>query len=228
MKSTTLENCIWLGGSGYSIEAGTVCHLLFSAEGITIQALRDEPFKVPMLELCSVEISGPGTVVRGGGIIGGGFGVDGAIEGIAVATLLNALTTKTKIHTFLLVITNVGEFHLHYSGMEPSALRIALSHTFTALRRLDLSWKRSRISIIEADRDANNLSNEDFERMKSRLLFPLPDPSPKVASGQHQAAYLGPVGRCPSCRTSIPLNSKECSKCKALFGEGSSWQVIPT
>lgn len=46
-----------------------------------------------------VEIGGPGLVRTGGGFVGGGFGAAGAIEGMAIASVLNALTTRTSIKT---------------------------------------------------------------------------------------------------------------------------------
>ncbi len=34
-------------------------------------------------------------------------------------------------------------------------------------------------------------------------------------------------GRCPNCDANIYLHSQECERCKALFGNGSTWQVKP-
>jgi hypothetical protein len=75
-------------------------------------------------------------VTSGGGFIGGGFGVEGAIVGIGVASLLNALTTKTNTFTFtfMQLETTDGEVFFHYGAMEPSALRMELSPVFVALR----------------------------------------------------------------------------------------------
>jgi len=46
-----------------------------------------------------LEIGGPGLVKTGGGFVGGGFGARGAIEGMAIAAVLNGLTTRTSIKT---------------------------------------------------------------------------------------------------------------------------------
>ena len=43
-----------------------------------------------------LEIGGPGLVKTGGGFVGGGFGARGAIEGMAIAAVLNGLTTRTS------------------------------------------------------------------------------------------------------------------------------------
>jgi hypothetical protein len=165
--------------------------------------------------------------MTGGGFAGGGFGVEGALQGIAVATVLNALTTKSKIHTFVAVITNVGELHFHYAGMEPSALRVALASTYTALRRLDPNWQRARLAALEYDKKHRGLSDHEFERLATRILQPLPA-HPEVAPAmQAPAAVAGPLGMCPSCKTIIQLHADECPKCKALFGADSAWSVIP-
>ena len=55
--------------------------------------------EVPYGQVEHVEIGGPGLVRRGGGFVGGGFGARGAIEGMAIAAVLNALTTRTSIKT---------------------------------------------------------------------------------------------------------------------------------
>jgi hypothetical protein len=37
----------------------------------------------------------------------------------------------------------------------------------------------------------------------------------------------GPMGTCPNCSATIPISAKDCPKCKASFGEGSTWKVAP-
>lgn len=45
---------------------------------------------------------------------------------------------------------------------------------------------------------------------------------------EEQHAYdLLPKGNCPGCETVIPLSASECPKCRALFGPGSAWTVLP-
>jgi rubrerythrin len=36
-----------------------------------------------------------------------------------------------------------------------------------------------------------------------------------------------PKGICPMCESIIPLSLLECPKCGALFGKGSSWEIMP-
>jgi hypothetical protein len=34
-------------------------------------------------------------------------------------------------------------------------------------------------------------------------------------------------GTCPNCRSVIPLDSKQCPHCTAVFGDGAAWRVEP-
>src|SRR5437879_5172452 len=115
-----LEYCVVLGGSGYRLTAGREATVDFLADSIAFYinsmvgagpAAADARITYP--EVIGIQIEGPGAVSRGGGFIGGGFGFEGALEGIAIATVLNALTTKTKIHTFIQILSDVGEVFLH-------------------------------------------------------------------------------------------------------------------
>jgi hypothetical protein len=82
---------------------------------------------IPAEQLSAVDIYGPGAVTTGGGFIGGGFGVVGAAVGIAIATALNALTTKTSLVTFIRLAEPQRELFVHYGILEPGALRVELS-----------------------------------------------------------------------------------------------------
>lgn len=67
--------------------------------------------------------------------MGGGFGLEGAAEGILLATALNLLTTRTKIDTVICFQTPSAELFLHHKGETPDALRIRLSQVFNILRQ---------------------------------------------------------------------------------------------
>jgi len=121
-------------------------------------------------EIHSVHIQGPGTVTTGGGFVGGGFGFAGAVEGIALAGILNALTTKTKVHTFIDFVTDSGELFLHYGLLEPAALRIALSPVFVYLRRLDPNYIADRTRRLQALRERNVVDDREFRRLLGRLM----------------------------------------------------------
>lgn len=238
-----LQGCTYLGGAGIPFIEGERIDAFFDASDISIRGEKRSA-KFSYVELAELAITGPGKVTTGGGFVGGGFGVEGALEGIALAAVLNALSTRTKINTFITAITNFGEIHLHYAGMEPGALRIALAAVFHRMRQADPVWIAARSKSIDA---AEELPIDEQSELRARLLAPpqWPDPEAEAAfrrqeqeaeaalrkQGHDQHAQLeferGPKGTCPNCERVIGLYVESCPHCKSDFGEGSSWQVRP-
>lgn len=230
-NNPSLADCIVLGANGFPFAIGSKIRLSFDSTNVHCSSkVRTASFS--LAELAELNISGPGSVTTGGGFIGGGFGVDSALEGIAVATALNFLSTKTKVHTFLTLVTNFGELHLHYSGMEPGALRIALAAVFVRIRRLDPIWQESRLKVLLAQQAAGRLSADELAAAKKRLLVESDWKDPMLEAEElrqlHRANIEnGPKGQCPNCDSIVPLHSESCPKCKAAFGIGSAWQIAP-
>jgi hypothetical protein len=71
-----------------------------------------------------------GAVRSGGGFVGGGFGVVGAAEGMAIASPLNSLSTKRSIHTTVRLEAEGAELFLFTSQATPntSVMRFAEVH----------------------------------------------------------------------------------------------------
>jgi len=238
MHHISLERCACLGSYNYPISPGDSANLTFESSALLARLADGSAFSITYFELASIEVSGPGLSTTGGGFIGGGFGVTGAIEGMAIAAILNGLTTKSKIHTFVSLITNIGELHLHYHGMEPGALRIALAPVYATLRRISPTWREERRAGLELARTEGNLSGSDFERLSQRLTQPakevrIPPPEQQHASPPKQqpasppTVISGPLGRCPNCAATISLHADECPSCMAMFGAHSAWKVVP-
>lgn len=119
-----------VGGSGFDLETGAICSVLTLPDAVDIRA---EVFGVgiatiPYARLTGIDIAG-GAITRGGGFIGGGFGVAGAAEGMLVASLLNSLTRRTTID--LAIASIDGELLLNHSVIPPDELRRRLSVLFT-------------------------------------------------------------------------------------------------
>lgn len=230
-----LEGCTVLGANGFPFAAGGTLSLQFEEKSVNfIGPGRTASFSYA--ELAELNISGPGSVTTGGGFVGGGFGVEGALQGMAIATVLNLISTRTKIHTFLTLITNFGEIHLHYSGMEPSALRIALAPVFVKLRRLDPAWIAQRTSVLDQQCAAGVIDRESYVAAMRRLSIASDWKDPvlemrdlKALKEASDRALLdsAPKGSCPNCGSVIPVISESCPKCKAAFGIGSAWQILP-
>lgn len=230
MHEIVLNRCAYLGGCNYPIAAGDVATLRFGSKELLIRLFNEVSFSLPYLELASIEVSGPGTITSGGGFIGGGFGVEDALEGMAIAAVLNALTTKSKIHTFLNFITNIGELHFHYGEMEPGALRVALAPVHTTLRMLNPRWRKERIEAMQLAQAQGTISETEFADLQRRLSTPTIEigvPPPATSKKEASPQVAGPKGRCPNCGATVALQADECYSCKALFGPDSAWKVVP-
>jgi hypothetical protein len=226
-----LKDCIVLGGSGFPFTPGQSSNISF-CDGFVICRSRDSIAKFSFLEVIDVSVTGPGTVTTGGGFIGGGFGVEGALEGIAIAGVLNMLTTKKKIHTFVTLTTNFGELHLHYGAMDPAPLRIYLSAVFVQLRRLDPKWIREREQLISSHLENGLITPEEAGIFKSRLTSSPTWLDPKVEVEAQRlldemSSKEDPKGLCPNCEKVISLHSETCKYCRANFGQYASWSVTP-
>lgn len=216
--------------------------MLFTEKHVIVQGMT-RPARFSYFELVEFNITGPGSVSTGGGFIGGGFGVEGAIEGVAIAAVLNALTTKTKIHTFITLITNFGELHLHYDKMEPAVMRVALASVFLRMRSWSPQWREHRLSVLESAKAIGQIDEFQFAELVSRLNIPpvWPDPmAEEVVRKQEEAVRMqeeaehrriadesAPKGVCPNCETMISIFAETCPRCKAFFGSGSSWSIKP-
>lgn len=103
-----------IGVSGFPVEIGSRCSVLTLPDAVDIRAEIDGDgvATVPYTNLTKIDISG-GTSTTDAGMIGGGFGLQGAAEGIAVASILNALSRKTSIRTWLWIASPYGDLRLH-------------------------------------------------------------------------------------------------------------------
>jgi hypothetical protein len=89
-----------IGGSGHDLAAGTKVNVRFDSDGVNIVPATGDQIAISCAEITGIDIEGQGRVESGGGYMGGGFGA-GALAGMAVASVLNALTSKTQIETIL-------------------------------------------------------------------------------------------------------------------------------
>lgn len=210
-----LTNCTVLGGVGLGCVEGETINLELSNQNFKGSNSQESVFEVSTIELAEIIISGPGSTKTGGGFIGGGFGAINAMEGIALAGILNALTTKTRIHTFITFITNIGELHVHYGELEPGALRIVLSPIFATIRLNDPVWIAAREAVLNRKLGMGLIDESHHKALKSRL---------NIGRTLESEARMG---RCPSCRERLPLIALTCIKCRANFGPGSAWRVLP-
>lgn len=123
-----LRNCTYAGGSGYRLEEGLSYDLIFTTETLRFLQAGDLLDTVVTLDaLRDVTVTGKGEVTSGTSFFGGGFGIEGAVKGMAIARALNALTLRTHMDTSLRIQTNDGELFFHSGDATPERLRIELS-----------------------------------------------------------------------------------------------------
>lgn len=123
-----------LGGYGLPLRPGSLGSIDFRSDGITIRAEAIDPVLVPYAETVDLHFGGPGTVTTGGGFIGGGVGIEGAMEGMAIAGVLNAVTTKTTTLTIVKLTTSTLEVILSTSAMAPERMGIVFAPAFGRVR----------------------------------------------------------------------------------------------
>jgi hypothetical protein len=134
---------------------------------------------VPFQQLTDFRIWGPGAVTHGGGVIGGGFGLEGAAVGMLAATAINAATTRTSITTYLTIRGQREELTFLYAGNTPHALQLELADVFGALRLATATDTRSprpladpvdRLEKLGQLHAQGLLTEEEFAIAKRKLL----------------------------------------------------------
>jgi hypothetical protein len=147
--------------------------------------------EVPYSQVEDVKIGGPGLVKTGGRFVGGGFGVSGAVEGMAIAAVLNALTTRTSIKTVVRIQGTSCELFLLHTRLTPEQLRIAMSRPLGAIRSARATKAAGGIqheAPVAAPSPVQELANvkladmlekglltrEEFDLMKAKLLVRRP------------------------------------------------------
>jgi hypothetical protein len=108
---------------GYPLTDGTALLLGRDPDRFLLRTFDGQPIgQISYDRVTSVETGGPGQVTSGGGFIGGGFGVDGMLVGVAAASLLNKVTTRTQVQTLIRVSTFDGEVTLFTDQITPDVL----------------------------------------------------------------------------------------------------------
>lgn len=164
-----------LGGVGWEHIQGKKRLLSINSNALFISdAISLDEVKFEFGAILDLEISGPGKTTSGGGFIGGGFGAEGAVKGMAVATVLNLLTTRTEIKTIIHITSRDSELWLCTSKVEPEGVRLNLSAAFLALKNrkvtaapVDLTDQLTKLAAL---RDAKDITDAEFAQLKAKIL----------------------------------------------------------
>jgi hypothetical protein len=122
-----------VGGYGTELEPGEECVVAVSGRGICATGLGSVLLK-PADRLRAVQLGGIGEYTTGGGWVGGGFGISGALEGAAFASLMNTLTTRRHIDCLVRFVFDDAEAVFSLTSDTPQRLQLDASALLAALR----------------------------------------------------------------------------------------------
>jgi hypothetical protein len=168
-----------IGGSGYEIVKGQNLSIGITRNSLIFieKSIGPRRVEIGFDEINEIEISGPGKVISNAGVVGGGFGLEGFLQGAAAAAIINAATTRSSINTFVRVLSTTGEIYLHSSSVEPLQLKMQLSPIFVKLsnqsRITNSSSSRNIASELEKIQElfqSGTLSQSEFETAKRKIL----------------------------------------------------------
>jgi hypothetical protein len=187
----SLREVAYLGGHipEAAITPGRLYDVLFLEDRLVVIAYRQAKVlaEVPYSHVEDVEIGGPGLVKTGGGFAGGGFGVSGAVEGMAIAAVLNTLTTRTSVKTIVRIQGTSCELFLLHTKFTPEQLRIAMSRPLGAIRSARATQAPGggtqhapvaapspvqELTKLADMLEKGLLTREEFDMMKAKLLGP--------------------------------------------------------
>lgn len=168
--------CVYLGGSAERAASASHVSVVFAkARTYFVTFETGDVIQADTASLVGIEIWGPGRVEEGGGFIGGGFGLEGAVKGMAAAEVLNRLTTRSTINTFLkLQWSDQTEDFLFYDGEPPQDLRVRLSHVFSLLNKEEPGAPANSLvrdlDAAAALLEKGLLTEQEFTQLKGRLF----------------------------------------------------------
>jgi hypothetical protein len=183
-KIASVGLCVLLGGYGYgNLTPGVNLVVDFTTTGLRARSSTtyDPLLQLPYADALAMDFSGPGRVEKGGRFIGGGFGFKGAVEGMIVASVLNALTRKSEIQSVIRWEARDLEVFLFTSTATPTELRVKLSPVIARIAR-ELSPAEPRPAIGPSEDRLSKierlgslykdgiLSEEEFAALKREVL----------------------------------------------------------
>jgi len=135
----------------------------------------NETTRISYAELTNLSIQGPGKVREGGGFIGGGFGIEGFVIGAATASVLNSLTTRSRIETLIGLQLGAKELVFLCTTVEPGVLELQLSRLRGFLRASggspapagDLATQLTKLADLV---ERGFLERGEYDELKRRLL----------------------------------------------------------
>jgi hypothetical protein len=161
-------------GGGTRIPVGSSCVIDFVSSGMRIAGGGVEE-SVPYHDVHALQVSGS-TTRSSAGVFGGGFGVAGAAEGILAASVINSLTSSTKVFSLVRIAARSAEYVLVSTTVDSGALNMMLTPVQLRIRQAQAQSPAATTSVADELtklaqlRDAGALSDAEFGAAKTRLL----------------------------------------------------------
>lgn len=129
---------------------------------------------VSYADIRSVEIGGPGRVTSGPRISGGGFGAEGALTGMAIATVANILLTHSSTRTIVRIMLGDSEVIFISTDVEPEAMRMILSPLYVGLDSGGAVSGENNMSgqLVELAglRDSGVINEEQYQKAVNKIV----------------------------------------------------------
>jgi hypothetical protein len=116
----------YLGGAGSNLNPESSGALWITASGFAIKSGNDFWFR-SVGHLVGLQIGGQGIYTTGGGWVGGGVGFNGAMQGAAMASMLNALETRVHNDCLMRLCFEDAELNFQILDVTPRDLELKLS-----------------------------------------------------------------------------------------------------
>lgn len=164
-----------LGGAGWESHKGENFLLSLDKTNIYMSDLKElKNITIRIDKIMDIDISGPGKVTSDAGIIGGGFGFEGALKGIAIATVVNLLTTHSNTKTFIRLGQRDSEIVMLTSKIEPDQARLLLSAIFVKTKNIAIDVKSDGISDeltrLHELKEKGVITESEFVKAKQKLI----------------------------------------------------------
>jgi len=171
-----------IGGAGYGLPGEIHLKLSISDLGFVIgDPVTRLTTVIPYSDVLNIEMQG-GMYQKGGGFIGGGFGLAGFAIGAATSMALNKISSRTKIETVIRISTSQGEVNLFTDQATPEQLDLEFAEPRRRIKLVQFTGVRPEIepkhAINIADelakladlRDKGVLTEPEFDQQKKKLL----------------------------------------------------------
>jgi hypothetical protein len=176
----TIET-VYLGGAGVPLKTYEKSTLIVSRKGFSIGQGGDSIWTQSFEGLNGIQITGEGLYQTGGGWVGGGFGISGALKGAAFASVMNALTTRTHNDCYFRFVYTGVDATFQVLSHTPRNLEIALSGVRNWLETRNPASQQAGLSGYSASRveqleklhqlfEKGILDENEYRAEKQRIL----------------------------------------------------------